>query len=133
MDLEGVEILWPREYYDGPLDGLASFAGREYWFVAVASPAGRRFSLHELTGAELEDEHRLHRLFEELVGPETCFHLGSGERPYPAHPNRERFFEIQRTYKRPDYSSRPVVGYFTTAGFPAPLAWLQRKGPDDWY
>jgi hypothetical protein len=125
VELQGVEILWPNEFYDGPLDGLASYAGRQLWFVAVGSQEGRRFSVHELTAAELEEEWRLHRLYEELVGSETCWHLGYRKPVKPANPDPERFFQIREKYVRPNYSSRPVVGYFSTNDSLPPVAWLE--------
>jgi hypothetical protein len=34
-ELTGVEKLWFADHYDGPVDGLASFRDREYWYSAV--------------------------------------------------------------------------------------------------
>jgi len=33
-ELEGVEVVFWVDWYDGPVSGLASYAGREYWFEA---------------------------------------------------------------------------------------------------
>jgi hypothetical protein len=58
--LAGVQIVEVLDFYDGPLDGLARYQGREFWFSAVpewivpgAKPAQPRiYVLHEITAEQ---------------------------------------------------------------------------------
>jgi hypothetical protein len=80
---QDVELRWVSDYWDGPLSGLASWKGRDYWFEITESepseegewpPASlRRYWLIPLTDAELMKEWKKHRLFERHVGTHTCY------------------------------------------------------------
>jgi hypothetical protein len=47
IELVGVQIVEVLDFYDEPLDGLARYEGRDYWFSAVpgGSVAWSRCSL----------------------------------------------------------------------------------------
>lgn len=63
--LAGVQIVEVLDLYDGPLDGLARYQGREYWFSAVpewiirnAGPSQPRvYVLHEITAEQASQVH----------------------------------------------------------------------------
>src|SRR5579859_1267246 len=74
-DVQIVEVL---EYYDGPLDGLARYQGREYWFAAVpdwshgaALSQSRIYVLHEITTDQADQVRAEERRF-------TAFKNGIG-------------------------------------------------------
>src|SRR4051812_19889358 len=60
---DGVQMLWFRDWYDGPLDGLAHFEGRDYWFAATddwVNDRPRRFVFIEAPDADLGRERAAH-------------------------------------------------------------------------
>jgi hypothetical protein len=73
-ELDGVSVLWVTDWWDGPVEGMASYQGRECWFRASfdedadewTSP--RRCRLHELDPAERERLWASHRRWEHHAG-----------------------------------------------------------------
>ena len=67
-ELQGVEIEFAVDWYDGPLTGIAGYDGDAYWFEAETGwdPGAdiRLLRLFPLTSEELDEERRLHRLYE---------------------------------------------------------------------
>lgn len=62
-ELEGVDVVWWRDWYDGPLDGLACYEGREYWFTAVGdwwNDRPRHYELVDVEESDLDREKALH-------------------------------------------------------------------------
>jgi hypothetical protein len=63
--LAGVQIVDVLDQYDGPLDGLARYRDREYWFSAVPEWIIRRvepfqprvYVLHEITVEQASQVH----------------------------------------------------------------------------
>jgi hypothetical protein len=123
-ELEDVRLLWFCDYYDGPVAGLALFAGREYWFSAVWDEQGddwterpRRYTLHEWTEdqARLEwDEHR--RFAAEVGGPGVgCLHdPPCPTRPLASESQRQAWYE-RHPWEGASYADSPVVGWFVPA------------------
>ncbi len=67
-ELEGVEIVFWADWYDGPVSGVARHAGRELWFEAEPTfyaHGPRPLFLYPLTDDELAQERELDRLYEE--------------------------------------------------------------------
>jgi hypothetical protein len=56
--LDGVQVDCVVDFYDGPVDGLARYHGRDWWFLAVSEkPAGapsspRVLVLHEISAEQ---------------------------------------------------------------------------------
>jgi hypothetical protein len=101
-ELVGVEIVWELDFYDGPVDGLARFDGREWWFLAVAERSGgavpsspRVFVLHELTVEQVRQAWVEHERF-------TAFAAGQGDREAWA----------SAWDARHDFSASPAAGWF---------------------
>lgn len=62
-ELKGVQVVWFRDWYDGPLDGVAHFEGRDYWFNATddwVNDRPRRFVLIDAPQADLNRERVAH-------------------------------------------------------------------------
>ena len=120
---EGVRLLWEDDYYDGPVSGLAEWAGEQWWFD-VADPDGgwyvadpRRYVLR-LAGTpdEVAAEWATHRVFERLVGPEMCLDHDDvpplqGWTPQEADASRARY-HAENPSREPPYRDRPVVATF---------------------
>jgi hypothetical protein len=79
-DLGPVMVLWIDDWWDGPVEGMASFEGRDCWFRAIfdaeedewTSP--RRCRLYELSDDERTRLWAMHRRWEEFAGGNSCFH-----------------------------------------------------------
>lgn len=103
--LSGVEIMWCEDYYDGEIDGLARWQGREYWFARVY-PIDRwphRYVLHEISIAELDALWASHRRLEALTG--AARH---------GRPDQRQRAEWKREWaSRPDHRGARPVGWFT--------------------
>jgi hypothetical protein len=55
-ELVGVRVVFELDWYDGPLDGVAEYNGRQWWFTAVSDRVGssvpscpRVLVVHEVT------------------------------------------------------------------------------------
>jgi hypothetical protein len=80
--LTEVRKLWFSGWYDGPITGLARYAGHEYWFVMVTNDqAGgtwdfepRIYVLHRLSEEQLAQVWDMHRGFS-AAGLPGCLHL----------------------------------------------------------
>jgi hypothetical protein len=79
-DLSPVTVLWVTDWWDGPVEGMASYQGRDCWFRAIfdeeadewTSP--RRCRLCELAEAERQRLWARHRRWEERAGGNSCYH-----------------------------------------------------------
>src|ERR1700722_1111121 len=85
-----IALLWFDNFWDGPLSGLCAYQGREfyYWCFAEAEECDitswyRRFSVHELSPAQLDEEKKWHELFREKVG--THWEPGGEGKPQALH------------------------------------------------
>ncbi|HET6252257.1 MAG TPA: hypothetical protein VFE47_31515 [Tepidisphaeraceae bacterium] len=120
-----IEMISISDFWDGPLMGMAGYAGQVYWYNIIAPSDGeetanpgfdgfgepRAFALFQLTEAQLREEQRWHSLFEEKVGTHwSCKREARGELK-PASMHRE-FFEPASKRDRLDLRSATVVGWF---------------------
>ncbi len=79
-ELDGVSVLWVTDWWDGPVEGMASYQGSDCWFEAIfdeeadewTSP--RRCRLYELNPAERERLWARHRRWEQHAGGNSCYH-----------------------------------------------------------
>lgn len=105
VELSGVEVLWFDDFYDGAIDGLARWEGREFWFAAVYphDRRPRRYVLHEISAADVEAASALHGLLGEYADAARQGRLDSMQ---------ERAWS-QAWASRPDYRRAPAVGWFS--------------------
>jgi hypothetical protein len=116
IDRKRVQILWHVDYWDGPLSGIASYMGKDYWFQVIDPDAEPRAAiLRSLTNAELAAEQQRHRLFVQNVGNHTDYD-SAGKRSVGAlHASGtwDRYYESAvTTDERRRYDENPVIGWF---------------------
>lgn len=111
LDPSKVRFLWLHDYYDGPLSGALLYGGRLHWFEYCGETASaRRYVVFELTDAQIEDETRWQRLFEQHVGDHWT---ARDDRPGTVRPLEEhaKFYGPYAEREPVDYSHNPVVGW----------------------
>jgi hypothetical protein len=87
LDLRPVTILWVTDWWDGPVEGMASYQGNDCWFRAIFDDAAdewtgpRRCRLYQLSQDEQQRLWAEHRAWEQHVGGNSCYHPGA---PSPA-------------------------------------------------
>ena len=120
-DLRPVTIEWVTDWWDGPVEGMASYQGRDCWFRAISDTdadewtSPRRCRLFELTPGERDRLRARHRRREQHAGGDSGHHPGA---PGPAlRPGAEAFHD-------PDPRPAQVGGLI--GEFTAPL--LRRPG-----
>lgn len=118
-ELTGVQVLWFGDYYDGPLDGLALYDGREYWFIAVADEHGnpedqrwRRYVLHAISDEQVQAEWVEHREFVAVVGGPGCMHKPACARGPGNADAAADWYRAHPWDMRPDHASAPAFGWF---------------------
>jgi hypothetical protein len=98
---DAVRLLWFCDYYDMVLSGVLVHDGKYCWYQlcdgAPGVDAPARYTIHELTDAERADEERWYPLYIEHVENKPLEEWTKFYKPYG---------------KRPDYSTRPIVGWF---------------------
>ena len=81
-ELTAVRKIWFSDWYDGPITGVASYSGHEYWFVMVIRDENdggtwdfrpRVYILHRLSGEQLAQAWDMHRSFA-AAGLPGCLH-----------------------------------------------------------
>jgi hypothetical protein len=123
-DLSPVTVLWVTDWWDGPVEGMASYQGRDCWFRAIfdeeadewTSP--RRCRLYELTDGEGQRLWARHRRWEELAGGNSCYH---DDAPSPdLKPGYQDFYQ----HDEPPAQTGRQIGEFTVPPLPP------RQSPD---
>jgi hypothetical protein len=104
-ELSGVQIVWFDDFYDGPIDGLARWDRREFWFVAVypVDRRPRRYVLHEISAAEIEAASALHGQLGEYEAAARDGRVTSAQEGAWG----------QAWASRPDHRNAQAVGWFT--------------------
>jgi hypothetical protein len=121
--LEGVRLRWHFGYWDGPINGVATYDGRDYWFDAEPfdwedePPHSRRYFLYELTDEELAEERYWHERFRDLVGTHTEYDEEWQRLSGEVRPPSGAFDREYAQRKQPDYMSRPSTGWFAIPGY----------------
>jgi hypothetical protein len=108
QQLQGIEMLFFIDWYDGPLSGVARYGGTEYRFEAEGRKdeafalrmKDRRFFLYPTTAEEPADEEYWQQLYDEHV---------AGTKP---ESEKWRFYEPYEKRQGPDYTSREAIGWF---------------------
>lgn len=119
MLLQGVTPVWITDYWDGPLQGLATYEERLHWFEVESfdpddPPTVRTYALYPLSDDEVAAEEALHRLFRKHVGTHTDWHL-RGTPDAVVHPESKwaSFYDSAEAKRDRVYTTRPAVGRFT--------------------
>lgn len=98
---DAIRLLWFYGYNDMVLSGALVHDGNFCWYhfcdraPGVDAPA--RYTIHELTNAERAEEERWYPLYMEHVADKPPLEW-------------TKFYESYG--QRPDYSTRPIVGWF---------------------
>jgi hypothetical protein len=72
--------MWVTDWWDGPVEGMATYQGRDCWFRATFDTGAgkwtspRRCRLYELTPDERERLRARHRLWEQHADGGSCYH-----------------------------------------------------------
>ena len=114
LDLRPVTILWITRWWDGPVEGMASYQDHDCWFRAIFDTTAdewtspRRCRLYQLTPDERQRPWAEHRDWEQHVGGNSCYHPGA---PDPAlKPGWQAY--SQRADHQPDQGGSQI-GEFT--------------------
>jgi hypothetical protein len=118
--LEEIRLLWDSDYWDGPLSGLLLLDGRKYWYQMVEEGSEpytefyRRFAIVELTGEQLAEEEKWHRLFQEKVGRHTDYDAAGKRNLGSVLPQRtwNEFYDAFKQWQQPNYLENRIVGWF---------------------
>ena len=100
-DTEHPVMLWYSDYYDGPISGLADYAGKKVWFQCLKFEyenihGTRSFGFYELSDEEVEYEENWHQYFRDTVGHHCDYIEGfHGHHSY----NKESFDEFYKNAK----------------------------------
>ena len=102
LDLRPVTILWITDWWDGPVEGMATYQDRDCWFRAIFDTSAdewtspRRCRLYELAPDERQRLWARHRFWEQYAGGGSCFHpdapdpaLKPGSQDFYQHADRE--------------------------------------------
>ncbi|MBI4942189.1 MAG: hypothetical protein HY830_15700 [Actinobacteria bacterium] len=119
-DVDGVQLLWLSDYWDGPVAGLALYRGERLWFDAEWDDslddwtAPRRYRLRRLPVEELAKQEAIHHDFERMVGTNSCMHYLERVVPPADTTTRSAFYAIHPPSDRIDVHDLPVLANFTT-------------------
>ena len=111
-------VVWVSDWWDGPIEGMASYQGRDCWFRAIfdeeadewTSP--RRCRLYELADDERLRLWASHRRWEDLAGGNSCYH---DHAPGPGlKPGWQDFYPDDD----PPAQTGPQIGEFTAPPLP---------------
>jgi hypothetical protein len=117
-----VALVWASGYWDGPIDGLASFRGTPVWFCLAEeaeAPSGswfRRFCLVRLSAEQLAAEQARHEDFRRWVGTHFDYDDEGLRDPSAIRPQSDwpRFYvKYPENERGPgDISDNEVLGWF---------------------
>jgi len=121
--LQDVCLRWHVGYWDGPISGIATYGGRDCWFEAEPfdweneTPHSRRYFVYELTDSELAEERYWHERFRALVGTHTDYDEHGKRKVGELRPPSSAFDAEYAKREKPDYTTRPPLGWFTLSGY----------------
>jgi hypothetical protein len=118
--MHGVRMLWFNEWYDGPVDGLAEYDGREYWFADVDDYQyiwpERRYVLHPISTEHAAGEWAEHREYRMRTGGPGCCHEPACPGPPDGTVDWEGWWRDHPEPVAADYVTIPPVGWFAGSG-----------------
>lgn len=107
---EALRLLWITGYNDMTLSGMLVYRGTLHWYYwcdYVQETDTYRYAVRALTDDEAADEEKWLPLFEEHVGD----HFADSGRARPPS-EHDQFYGPYRQRSVPDYSTRPIIGWF---------------------
>ena len=121
---EEITLLWYASWYDGPLDGAASWKGKRYWYKAIfeyrVDDYEGVYELIDLPDSEWEIIDRREDVLRAYVGDGHVFDYATGKLlPGKENPNWEGFFadpEIAGTEREYFIPQGVLVGTFRLWG-----------------
>jgi hypothetical protein len=115
-----VQMLWYSEWYDGPVDGLAEYGGRQYWFADVDdyqhSWPERRYVLHPISSEQAAREWTWHREYRMRTGGPGCCHEPTCSGPLDGTADWEGWWHDHPEPVASNYVTIPPVGWFARSG-----------------
>jgi hypothetical protein len=136
--LRPVTIVWVSDWRDGPVEGMATYQGRDCWFRAIFDAGAdewtspRRCRLFELAEDERQRLWTWHLPWEQYAGGGSCFHP---EAPGPAlRPGSQDFYQHD---DRQPARTGAQIGEFTAPplqppdGTPAPRPRAAAAGQEE--
>jgi hypothetical protein len=118
VDFADIRLLWHSAYWDGPIDGMLRYDGRELWFHTVAEPDTREvfriMVMLELTPEQIREETDWHDLFRRKVGHHTDYDATGKLRLGQTHPkeSHHEFYEPYRSRQPRDLSNNEIIAWF---------------------
>ena len=112
--LDELQLLWVDDYYDGPLSGMLTYRNRLHRYECPDGPMAieRRYVIRELSDEEIADEQYWHELFVRHVGDHMTFRNDGQRGAVRPSSEHSKFYEPYGKRTTPDYSMRPIVGWF---------------------
>ena len=124
LDLRRVTIVWVTDWWDGPVESMASYQGRDCGVQAIFDTVADKWTspwrcrLYELSTDERQRLRARHRLWEQYAGGSSCYHPDA---PDPAmKPGWQAFY--QHADRKP-----AQIGEFA-----APLMQMADAAPGPW-
>ena len=112
VPLNAVRLLWICDYNDLTLSGMLVYQGRLRWYQIcdyVPETDTHRYVIRELTDVEATEEEKWEPLFLEHVGD----HFAADHKHPDKHLSEHaKFYQPYGNQPRPDYSTRPIIGWF---------------------
>jgi hypothetical protein len=117
---QDVKLLWHCGFWDGPLSGMLLYRGEMCWFAMIVENEDddeswyRRFAVIGLTSDQVADEQYWHDLFRTYVGTHTDYGVDEQRMPGAvlSQSNWNAFYDRYNERAKPDYSTRPILGWF---------------------
>lgn len=111
-------LLWCNDFWDGPISGLLSYGGQEYWFEMIQENEReelaegqwyRRYSVVMLTTEQLAREHEVHQDFRLYV----CDYSPESGRQLQPRDRWHLFYDRHLEYcRRRKFEDCKVVAWF---------------------
>lgn len=114
--LKNVKFIFPNSHYDVPLNGMAMYENKKYWFEITNTTVKSKkciYGLYAISDEEIKAEEQLHQLFRKYVGT----HLDRDEYGKRCGTVKDqklwnKFYDVARKYVRPNYDQREPIGKF---------------------
>lgn len=115
-----VEVLWVKDWYDGPLYGICEYQGRMFYFDVFdqsdfdTKPGWyRKYYVYNLSDSEIAHEVEYQSRYCESVGNNYDFRVPYSERIVHPEEKWPEFLNWEKQYPEVDYRlNHEIVGYF---------------------
>jgi hypothetical protein len=119
VDQAEVRVLWHSDFWDVPLNGLATYQGRKCWFQTLEDlrhndPAEVIYLLIELSDKQITEEEYWHNLFREQVGAHTDYDEHGHRKTGSLMPEsaQKQYFDARKSREGQDFADNRVIGWF---------------------